>query len=239
MPTQMHYKVPRQVFVLQALYFESLRHITDLTKQERELLQKDLQYAKANHHLWQLGKSGRGPQVPRIFYLPAEVDRTLAVITVKSPGEPLPDKPYGDARDFLGYLPLHDPEILLLAIRPSARESEIVSAVRKHVRASKKRRGKTRSSGGGRKYSTDRMEEALKAYGDQRRDRLSVIELGERAQTFPSIPKNRKGTALEHDMNTNRGHKLLNLAKQMIATARKGSVAWVVAFPCVNEEPLP
>ena len=48
-----HKKEPPHL-LLQALYFESLWLATDLTEQERERLQKDLQYAKAKHHFWEL-----------------------------------------------------------------------------------------------------------------------------------------------------------------------------------------
>lgn len=231
---------PRRCLVLQALYFESLRRIKDLTEQEQERLQRDLQYAKAEHHFWELGLGGRRPRIKRALYLPAELDRDRSVITVKSPGEQLPDKPLGDARDFLGYYPLHNPASLILAINPSAHESDIVNGVKKAVQGIKKLSGKTRSSGGGRKHSIRRMIEAVLAHDDRRskRNPLSPNQLGELAKSFRPIPPNKKGTAIEHFRHEDRGNKLLWLARHMIDTARKGSSEWVKAFPCSNEDPF-
>lgn len=240
MPTRTHKTEPRQCLILQALYFESLRRATNLTEQESERLRGDLQYAKAEHHFWELGLGGRPPQIPCMLYRPADVARTLSVINVKSPGEQLPDKPSGGARDLLGYYSLHDSKALLLAIDPSAHLSDILSAVRKEIEAIKKRVGKTRSSGGGRKHSIHRMIEALMAYQDHqsRRNPLSPHKLGALARTFRPIPIDRKGKAEEYFTHEDRGYKLLQQAKHMIDTARKGRSAWVAAFPCVNEEPL-
>lgn len=232
--------LPRQVLVLQALYFESLTRVPDLTKQERERLQPDLRSAKTGHHLWPLGLGGRCPRVPIILYWPAKLIRDWSVIRIKCPGEPLPDVCSRDVGDQLLNFRLHDPEILLLAIQPSARESDILSAVKKQVHAIKKRGGKTRSPGGGRKHSIDRMIEALKAYDDYQPSRNpdSAHKLGERARTFQPIPTDRKGKDTEYFTHTDRGYKLLQLANHMINTARKGSSAWVVTFPSVSEVPI-
>lgn len=241
MPTRTDKKEPRQVLLLQALYFESLSRAGSLTDEEKRRLSRDLRYAKADHHFWELGFGGRPPRVRRILYTPLALVQGRSVIAVKIPGEPLPDRPQGGARDFVGYFPLHDPKRLLLAIDPSARESDIILAVRKVVRRIKKQSGKTRSSGGGQKRSISRMGEALRAYDEHHRIKnpLSSFELGARARTFRSIPNERKGKATEHFTLEDRGYKLLQLAKHMIDTARKGSSAWVAAFPCVNEEPFP
>lgn len=241
MTVQSHKMDPPKELVLQALYFESLKRITNLTEQEQEKLQRDLQYAKAGHHFWELGLGGRRPRTRRVLYLPAELDRIRCVITVKSPGEHLPDKPLGDARDFLGYFPLHDPATLVLAIDPSAREHDILSGVKKAVQGIKKRSGRSRSSGGGRKHSIHRMIEALMAHNDHRlkRNPLSPRQLGELARTFQPIPTDKKGRAAEYFMLEDRGTKLLQLAKHMLETARKGPSAWVTAFPCVNQQPPP
>ena len=235
--------LPRPVLILQALYFESLKRVTGLTDQERKRLREDLQYGKAGHHFWQLGLGGRRPRVPSILYWPAEVNCTLSVFTVKLPGESLSDKPRGDASDFHMDHLLHDPKYLVIAIQPFARERDIIGVVRKQVRAIKKRSGRTRSFGGGRRYSIDRMLEAHHAYAQNHRmqDHLSGIQLAARSQTFnpPSEGMEGRDTATEHFRNENRECKLLQLAKHMIDTARKGASSWVAAFPYVYEIPLP
>ena len=112
---------------------------------------------------------------------------------------------------------------------PELPEKELIAQFRREIKKVKAASNRRRAAGGGRHRSLDHMEEALHFYekSKQGTERLPYKTIGLDAKTFGPIPD---GAQLGN-LVTDRGQKLMDLARRMIATAKAGPDRWMKTFP--------
>jgi hypothetical protein len=185
------------------LRLESLRR-ADLTLQEKETYRDDLQHIRYRRH-------------HRLIDL-----RRKAVTWVY----PYRTPPLGRAGAVEYVSPVsrgRDPRRLYLSIDPAQPEKTLIAAFKERLKETKAAR---RAPGGGRRYSLSQLWEALQLYDMRKADDVPLKELGFRIRT--QRPLEEKPDNIRAAIK--RGGLLLNLATQMIDTAKHSPAAWLQTF---------
>jgi hypothetical protein len=188
---------------LEWLRLESLRR-ADLTSQEKETYRDDLQHIRYRRHHRLIDP--RRKAVTWVYpYRTPPLGRAGAIeyVSLGSRGR--------------------DPRRLYLSIDPTQPEKTLIRALKEKLKATKATR---RSRGAGRRYPLSQMWEALQLYDLRKAHDVPLKELGFRSRT--PRPLEEKPDNIRAAIK--RGGLLLNLATQMIDSAKHSPAAWLQTF---------